>query len=199
MAAAAGGMRAQLEALAAEYQAIGKESQKAAKASQTFSSQLTENEMVRKGACATPPPARGERPCAVPGRQKPRSRRRARRPHADHLPDPSPHTHPRPPVRTSRRPSIAAHPPLATSIAPELDMVEEDANVYKLIGPALIKQDVTEAKANVDKRIEYITTELNRYEKSIKSLDKKQDEKREEIMKLQAEFQKQQAATADLN
>eukprot|EP00793_Prasinoderma_coloniale_P004268 PRCOL_00000028-RA len=129
MAAAAGGMRAQLEALAAEYQAIGKESQKAAKASQTFSSQLTENEMVRK----------------------------------------------------------------------ELDMVEEDANVYKLIGPALIKQDVTEAKANVDKRIEYITTELNRYEKSIKSLDKKQDEKREEIMKLQAEFQKQQAATADLN
>lgn len=78
-------------------------------------------------------------------------------------------------------------------------MVEEDANVYKLIGPALIKQDVTEAKANVDKRIEYITTELNRYEKSIKSLDKKQDEKREEIMKLQAEFQKQQAATADLN
>ena len=55
MAAAAGGMRAQLEALAAEYQGIGKESQKAAKASQTFSSQLTENVMVRKGACAGHP------------------------------------------------------------------------------------------------------------------------------------------------
>ena len=32
--------------------------------------------------------------------------------------------------------------------------------MYKLIGPALIKQDVTEAKANVDKRIEYIEKRL---------------------------------------
>jgi prefoldin beta subunit len=38
--------------------------------------------------------------------------------------------------------------------------VDEDGNVYKLIGPALIKQDAAEAKANVAKRIEFIKQEL---------------------------------------
>ena len=40
-----------------------------------------------------------------------------------------------------------------------------DASVYKLVGPVLAKQDVTEAKSNVDKRIEYITKEIDRMEK----------------------------------
>ncbi|KAM3218926.1 prefoldin subunit 6 [Capsicum annuum] len=42
----------------------------------------------------------------------------------------------------------------------ELDLLNEDTNVYKLIGPMLVKQDMAEAKANVKKRIEYISTEL---------------------------------------
>ena len=42
----------------------------------------------------------------------------------------------------------------------ELDLLEDDANVFKLIGPVLVKQDLAEAKANVNKRIEYITAEL---------------------------------------
>ncbi|PHT57607.1 hypothetical protein T459_35422 [Capsicum annuum] len=42
----------------------------------------------------------------------------------------------------------------------ELDLLNEDANVFKLIGPVLVKQDMAEAKANVKKRIEYISTEL---------------------------------------
>lgn len=42
----------------------------------------------------------------------------------------------------------------------ELDLLKEDANVYKLIGPVLVKQDLAEANANVRKRIEYITAEL---------------------------------------
>nr|KAJ0203163.1 hypothetical protein LSAT_V11C500239710 [Lactuca sativa] len=42
----------------------------------------------------------------------------------------------------------------------ELDLLNEDANVYKLIGPVLVKQDLAEANANVRKRIEYISTEL---------------------------------------
>lgn len=48
----------------------------------------------------------------------------------------------------------------------ELDIVEEDANVYKMIGPVLIKQDKSEAQSNVGKRIEFINTELyvRRYE-----------------------------------
>ena len=39
-------------------------------------------------------------------------------------------------------------------------MLNEGANVYKLIGPVLVKQDLAEANANVRKRIEYISAEL---------------------------------------
>ncbi|KAE8715341.1 putative prefoldin subunit 6 [Hibiscus syriacus] len=42
----------------------------------------------------------------------------------------------------------------------ELNLLNEDANVYKLIGPVLVKQDLAEANANVRKRIEYISAEL---------------------------------------
>lgn len=42
----------------------------------------------------------------------------------------------------------------------ELDLLNEGANVYKLIGPVLVKQDLAEANANVSKRIEYISAEL---------------------------------------
>jgi len=42
----------------------------------------------------------------------------------------------------------------------ELDLLSDGANVYKLIGPVLVKQELTEAKANVKKRIEYISAEL---------------------------------------
>ena len=41
-----------------------------------------------------------------------------------------------------------------------MGVLEDEANVYKLIGPALIKQDLEEAKANVNKRIDYISGEL---------------------------------------
>ncbi|KAK6932216.1 Prefoldin beta-like [Dillenia turbinata] len=44
----------------------------------------------------------------------------------------------------------------------ELDLLNEDANVYKLIGPVLVKQDLAEANANVRKRIDYISAELLR-------------------------------------
>lgn len=42
----------------------------------------------------------------------------------------------------------------------ELDLLNEDANVYKLIGPVLVKQDLAEANANVRKRIDYMSAEL---------------------------------------
>ena len=32
--------------------------------------------------------------------------------------------------------------------------------MYKLVGPALIKQDLVEAKSNVSKRVEYIQNEM---------------------------------------
>lgn len=47
-----------------------------------------------------------------------------------------------------------------TSVKNELDMLKDDNEVYKLIGPVLIKQDREEAKQNVAKRMEYIVGEL---------------------------------------
>ncbi|VDO40626.1 unnamed protein product [Onchocerca flexuosa] len=44
----------------------------------------------------------------------------------------------------------------------ELDLLEDDATVYKLIGPVLVKQNLIEAKQNVEKRIDYITTEMRK-------------------------------------
>lgn len=42
----------------------------------------------------------------------------------------------------------------------ELDVIEPDGNVYKLMGPVLVKQDLEEAKQTVLKRVEYITGEM---------------------------------------
>lgn len=63
----------------------------------------------------------------------------------------------------------------------ELKLVSDDANVYKLVGPALIKQDPLEAKANVNERIEFVSGELERLDNQLKSLETKSNEKQEEV------------------
>merc|ERR1719187_192776 len=68
----------------------------------------------------------------------------------------------------------------------------KDAKVYKKIGPVLAKQDLQEAKSNVGKRIDYLSSESKRQENLLKDLDKKQDTQRETISKLQQQFQQQQ-------
>ena len=42
----------------------------------------------------------------------------------------------------------------------ELDLLEDSAKTFKLIGPALIKIDLKEAKDNVNNRVKYINEEL---------------------------------------
>lgn len=74
----------------------------------------------------------------------------------------------------------------------ELDLNQEEDAVYKLIGPALIKQDLDEAKSNVAKRLEFIATELNRLEDKLKSLEEKRARKQSQIMRLQKEAQELQ-------
>jgi len=44
----------------------------------------------------------------------------------------------------------------------EFKMLGESANVYKLVGPILAKQDLDECKSNVSKRIEFIDKEIAR-------------------------------------
>lgn len=59
-------------------------------------------------------------------------------------------------------PSHPCGPPMSNVLAArqELELLDDEANVYKLVGPALIKQDLVEAKSNVSKRVEYIQNEM---------------------------------------
>ncbi|XP_014359278.2 prefoldin subunit 6 [Papilio machaon] len=61
------------------------------------------------------------------------------------------------------------------AVKEELLLLKKDAEVYKLIGPVLVKQDLEEAKQNVNKRMEYITKEIRRTEGHISALENKQD------------------------
>uniref|UniRef100_A0A0R3RPM8 Probable prefoldin subunit 6 n=1 Tax=Elaeophora elaphi TaxID=1147741 RepID=A0A0R3RPM8_9BILA len=67
----------------------------------------------------------------------------------------------------------------------ELDLLEDDATVYKLIGPVLVKQDLIEAKQNVEKRIDYITSEIKRLEETIADVTTKQENQKQTVMRLQ--------------
>uniref|UniRef100_A0A2P2I101 Probable prefoldin subunit 6 n=1 Tax=Hirondellea gigas TaxID=1518452 RepID=A0A2P2I101_9CRUS len=71
----------------------------------------------------------------------------------------------------------------------EMDVLEENDVVYKLIGPALIRQDLTEAKCSVDKRIEYISNEITRHDSALEKLTTEQDSKRDSLVKLQQQLQ----------
>uniref|UniRef100_A0A914Y7Z8 Prefoldin subunit 6 n=1 Tax=Panagrolaimus superbus TaxID=310955 RepID=A0A914Y7Z8_9BILA len=42
----------------------------------------------------------------------------------------------------------------------ELDLLESGTNIFKLVGPTLIKQDLDESKNTVNKRLEYIGEEM---------------------------------------
>lgn len=79
----------------------------------------------------------------------------------------------------------------------EFNLMSADAAVFKLVGPVLAKQDTTEAKGNVEKRIEYITKEIERMDKLEQDFQNKVDERRNNITKLQEdmrrEFMREQA------
>ena len=46
----------------------------------------------------------------------------------------------------------------------EFKMLDDDANVFKLVGPILAKQDLHSCKSNVQQRLDFITKEVTRLE-----------------------------------
>ena len=42
----------------------------------------------------------------------------------------------------------------------EFSGLDDDAKIYKLVGPVLLKQETSEAKSTVDGRLEYIGKEM---------------------------------------
>ncbi|KAF9216703.1 hypothetical protein CPC16_011660 [Podila verticillata] len=71
----------------------------------------------------------------------------------------------------------------------EFALLQGDANIYKLIGPVLVKQDKTEAVVNVDKRIDFIQAEIERVEKQLKDLQEKTEKKRVDLVQTQTMLQ----------
>ncbi|WWC68907.1 uncharacterized protein I206_102843 [Kwoniella pini CBS 10737] len=61
--------------------------------------------------------------------------------------------------------------------------------VYKLVGPSLVPQDSNEAKVNVEKRLDFIKSEIKRVEGQLKDSEEKAAKKKDEIMGLQQQFQ----------
>ncbi|CBF83482.1 hypothetical protein AN3060.2 [Aspergillus nidulans FGSC A4] len=82
------------------------------------------------------------------------------------------------------------------SVQAEFNSLDDDANIFKLIGPVLLKQDKTEALMAVNGRLEFIEKEIQRIEGQIKENQDKSDKKRAEIVQYQSQIQQQAAAAA---
>ena len=67
----------------------------------------------------------------------------------------------------------------------ELDLLEEDSSVFKLIGPVLVKQELVEVKNNVTKRVEFIKNDITRLEGTIKKFEKQSETVKGNIAALQ--------------
>lgn len=64
--------------------------------------------------------------------------------------------------------------------------------VYKLVGPVLVPQDQTEAKSNVDKRLDFIKSDIKRVEAQLKDIGEKSEKKKLDIVEAQTKLQQLQ-------
>merc|ERR1712166_152607 len=71
----------------------------------------------------------------------------------------------------------------------ELKLLEDDAEVFKLVGPVLVPQDQAEAKANVEKRISYMKTEMDKCDKRLEERQGELEELQNKISGLQQKMQ----------
>ncbi|KAF4304964.1 Prefoldin subunit 6 [Botryosphaeria dothidea] len=78
----------------------------------------------------------------------------------------------------------------------EFEKVADDANVYKLVGPVLLKQDKSEAVMAVNGRLEFIEKEIKRIEGQINEVQERSEKKKIEIITLQTEMQQLQQPEA---
>lgn len=71
----------------------------------------------------------------------------------------------------------------------ELEQLDDDARIYKLVGPILIPQEPEEAKNTVSTRMGYISKELASAKMKIEKLEKLLQEKRIKLLADQQKFQ----------
>ena len=70
----------------------------------------------------------------------------------------------------------------------ELALLDDEDIVYKLIGPILVQQDISDAKLQVDSRIEIINKEIHKLEKNYQTNTKKIDANRQKIADIQGKL-----------
>ena len=70
----------------------------------------------------------------------------------------------------------------------ELALLDDEDVVYKLIGPILVQQDISDAKLQVDSRIEIINKEIHKLEKNYQANIKKIEDNRKKVADLQAKL-----------
>ncbi|WEW60503.1 Prefoldin subunit 6 [Emydomyces testavorans] len=82
------------------------------------------------------------------------------------------------------------------SVQKEFSTLDDDANIYKLIGPVLLKQDKTDAVMAVDGRLAFIEKEIKRIEKQITDIQEKSEKKKAEVIQFQTQMQQQASAAS---
>mmetsp|Transcript_14930 Transcript_14930/g.24133 ORF Transcript_14930/g.24133 Transcript_14930/m.24133 type:complete len:132 (-) Transcript_14930:113-508(-) len=76
----------------------------------------------------------------------------------------------------------------------ELLLLDSSTNVYKMVGPVLIKNSLEDAKETVAKRLEFITSEKKRLEDKANELEKRGISISQKVQQMQATLQQVTAA-----
>ncbi|KAL5380725.1 hypothetical protein PMIN06_010055 [Paraphaeosphaeria minitans] len=83
-----------------------------------------------------------------------------------------------------------------TNVKKEFDLLADDTNIYKQIGPVLLKQDKTEAVMSVSARLDFINKDIARIEKQIQDTQDKSEKLKMEIIQIQSAAQQAQETAA---
>jgi prefoldin beta subunit len=71
----------------------------------------------------------------------------------------------------------------------ELNLLDANTNVYKMVGPVLIKNSFEDAQETVKKRLEFISAERKRLEDKTQDLEKKGGDISDKVQQMQALLQ----------
>ncbi|KAF4773390.1 prefoldin subunit [Colletotrichum paranaense] len=71
----------------------------------------------------------------------------------------------------------------------EFDKLKDGEQIYKLVGPVLLKQDKVEAESTVKGRLDFITKEIERHEGLIRDAQGKLEKKKGDIIQIQTSAQ----------
>lgn len=67
------------------------------------------------------------------------------------------------------------------TVQKEFQLLSNDANIFKLIGPTLLKQDKNEARSHVKTRLEFIRNEIQKLDEELKVLELQEQEQAKQV------------------